>query len=36
MPSVNRVAQLLSLIALFALLTGCGINNIPTYDEAGK
>jgi LemA protein len=36
MPSVNRVAQLLSLIALFALLTGCGINNIPTYDEAAK
>jgi LemA protein len=36
MPSVNRVAQLLSLIALFAVLTGCGINNIPTYDEAAK
>jgi LemA protein len=36
MPSVNRIAQLLSLIALFALLTGCGINNIPTYDEAAK
>jgi LemA protein len=36
MPSVNRVAQLLSLIALFALLSGCGINNIPTYDEAAK
>jgi LemA protein len=36
MSSVNRVAQLLSLIGLFALLTGCGINNIPTYDEAAK
>jgi LemA protein len=36
MPSVNRVVQSLSLIALFALLTGCGINNIPTYDEAAK
>ena len=28
--------QLTSLVALVALLTGCGINNIPTYDEQVK
>lgn len=28
--------QLTSLVALVSLLTGCGINNIPTYDEQVK
>ncbi|MFL1406783.1 LemA family protein [Marinobacter sp. M1N3S26] len=28
--------QLTSLLALVSLLTGCGINNIPTYDEQVK
>ena len=36
MPTLNRFATLLSVAALLALLTGCGINNIPTYDEAAK
>jgi LemA protein len=36
MPSLNRLAHFLSLSTLLLLLTGCGINNIPTYDEAAK
>jgi LemA protein len=36
MPTLNRFANSLSLAALLVLLTGCGINNIPTYDEAAK
>jgi LemA protein len=28
--------RLLVIMLLLSLLTGCGINNIPTYDEAAK
>jgi LemA protein len=36
MPSLNRLVNFLSLATVLVLLTGCGINNIPTYDEAAK
>lgn len=36
MPVLNRVVNLFGLSALLMLLTGCGINNVPTYDEAAK
>lgn len=32
----RSVAQLMALLMLVFLLTGCGINNIPTYDEKVK
>lgn len=34
--SLRRVAKTSLLLSLFALLSACGINNIPTYDEAVK
>lgn len=42
MPTLKRRSgswtfwQLAALVALVSLLTGCGINNIPTYDEQVK
>jgi len=32
----TRVIYGLTLIGLLTMLSGCGINNIPTYDEASK
>jgi LemA protein len=34
--SVSRVVRILLLVPLLTLLTGCGLNNIPTYEEQAK
>ena len=33
---MSRIARLLPLLVLAAALAGCGINNVPTYDEQVK
>jgi LemA protein len=35
-PYVNKTLFILLMLLLVSSLTGCGINNIPTYDEAVK
>jgi len=35
-PRIARMASLSAVLALGLLLTGCGVNNIPTYDEQAK
>ena len=34
--SYKRLPGVLMLVALLVSLTGCGVNNIPTYDEQVK
>ena len=34
MQAYTRALAPLGFLGAFLLLTGCGINNIPTYDEA--
>ena len=36
MIKTNQIIRILSLMFLFLSMQACGLNNIPTYDEASK
>ena len=36
MPGFRRIAALVAIVLLAATLAGCGINNIPTYEQSAK
>jgi LemA protein len=35
-PGLRRIAALVAVVMVAATLAGCGINNIPTYEQAAK